>query len=116
MGKIFKNRHVTSGIGDAGDKGLYRYKTIETKNKRKEVNTFADGTKERNVYKRSNDDRYKDILIKQNGEKVESPFTMESPFTKKKKCWKNYERTPGTVAGTKGSCRPKRRKKKKKKN
>ena len=85
MGKIFKNRHVTSGIGDAGDKGLYRYKTIETKNKKREVNTFADGTKERNVYKRSKDGRY-EVLVKHNGKKIESPFTMESPFTKKKKC------------------------------
>jgi len=29
-------------------------------------------------------------------------------------CWDGYERTPGTVAGTKGSCRPKGSKKKKK--
>ena len=29
-------------------------------------------------------------------------------------CWEGYERTPGTVAGTKGSCRPKGSKKKKK--
>lgn len=34
---------------------------------------------------------------------------------KKKHCWEGYERTPGTVAGTKGSCRPKGSKKKKEK-
>jgi hypothetical protein len=90
MGKVFKNRHVTSGIGDAGDKGLYRYKTVETKNRKREVNTFADGTKERNVYKRSNDGKY-EVLVRHNGKKVKSPFTMESPFTKKKKaCWKGW--------------------------
>jgi len=33
---------------------------------------------------------------------------------KKKHCWEGYERTPGTVAGTDGSCRPKGSKKKKK--
>jgi len=33
---------------------------------------------------------------------------------KKKHCWEGYERTPGTEAGTKGSCRPKGSKKKKK--
>jgi hypothetical protein len=27
-------------------------------------------------------------------------------------CWSDYERVPGTVAGTKGSCRPKGSKKK----
>jgi len=112
MGRIFKNRHVTRGIGDAGDKGLYSYKTVETRNKKREVNKFADGSKERNVYKRSKDGKY-EVLVKHNGKKVKSPFSMESPFAKKKKCWKNYERTPGTVAGTKGSCRPKRRKNKK---
>ena len=32
---------------------------------------------------------------------------------KKKHCWEGYERTPGTEAGTKGSCRPKGSKKKK---
>ena len=31
---------------------------------------------------------------------------------KKKSCWKNYERTPGTTKGAKGSCRPKRGKRK----
>ena len=30
-------------------------------------------------------------------------------------CWSDYERTPGTEEGTKGSCRPKGSKKKKKK-
>ena len=29
-------------------------------------------------------------------------------------CWSDYERTPGTEEGTKGSCRPKGSKKKKK--
>jgi hypothetical protein len=33
---------------------------------------------------------------------------------KKKHCWEGYERTPGTKAGTDGSCRPKGSKKKKK--
>jgi len=33
---------------------------------------------------------------------------------KKKHCWEGYERTPGTKAGTEGSCRPKGSKKKKK--
>ena len=32
---------------------------------------------------------------------------------KKKHCWEGYERTPGTKAGTDGSCRPKGSKKKK---
>ena len=42
MGRIFKNRHVTRGIGDAGDKGLYSYKTVETRNKKREVkDTFT---------------------------------------------------------------------------
>ena len=31
-------------------------------------------------------------------------------------CWSDYERTPGTEEGTKGSCRPKGSKKKKKKD
>ena len=31
---------------------------------------------------------------------------------KKKSCWKNYETTPGTTKGAKGSCRPKRGKRK----
>lgn len=114
MGKIFKNRHVTKGGVLGNPKGSYHFKTVETKNKKREVNTFADGTKERNVYKRSKDGKY-EVLVKHNGQKVQSPLGMESPLEKKKKCWKNYERTPGTVAGTKGSCRPKRRKKKKKK-
>ena len=30
---------------------------------------------------------------------------------KKKSCWKNYERTPGTKKGAKGSCRPIKKKK-----
>ena len=34
---------------------------------------------------------------------------------KKKHCWEGYERTPGTVAGTDGSCRKKGSGKKKKK-
>ena len=114
MGKIFKNRHVTKGMSMGNPKGSYHFKTVETKNKKREVNTFADGTKERNVYKRSEDGKY-EVLVKQNGKKVKAPFAMQSPLEKKKKCWKNYERTPGTVAGTKGSCRPKKRNKKKNK-
>ncbi len=35
-------------------------------------------------------------------------------MAKEMKCWKGYKRTPGTKAGTKGSCMPKGSKKTKK--
>ncbi len=92
MGKIFKNRHVTKGMSMGNPKGSYHFKTVETKNKKREVNTFADGSKEVNVYKRSKDGRH-EVLVKQNGKKVESPLSMESPLNKKKKknsCWPGY--------------------------
>ena len=43
-----------------------------------------------------------------------SQVRVEASAKKKMHCWEGYERTPGTVAGTKGSCRPKGSKKKKK--
>lgn len=38
----------------------------------------------------------------------------EDSLNEKMKCWKGYERVPGTKAGTKGSCRKKKSKNKKK--
>ncbi len=92
MGKLFKNRHVTKGMSMGSDKGSYHFKTVETKNKKREVNTFADGSKEVNVYKRSKDGRH-EVLVKHNGQNVQSPLGMESPLNKKKKknsCWPGY--------------------------
>jgi hypothetical protein len=43
---------------------------------------------------------------KKDGDKSTSDGSDSSP------CWSDYERTPGTAAGTKGSCRPKGSKKK----
>ena len=43
-----------------------------------------------------------------------SQVRVEASAKKKMHCWEGYERTPGTKAGTDGSCRPKGSKKKKK--
>jgi len=111
--------------------GFIASRLADSRYRSRRVDAFASLVSDERAWYESSLKRERHTFAMADGDGAKKDSAKSEPKKKKKKaltdgetsdgsdsgvCWSDYERTPGTKEGEKGSCRPKGSKKKKKSN